>query len=83
MHPGAGGIEATRRVAAGPARARPVLEVLRLIGTGHNNAELAALLGIAESTAKTHARRTLAKIDTRDRVQAVVIAYQNGLMRIR
>jgi DNA-binding NarL/FixJ family response regulator len=59
------------------------VEVLRLIGEGHNNAELADLLGIAESTAKTHVKRILAKIDARDRAQAVVIAYQSGLMRIR
>lgn len=59
------------------------VEVLRRIGEGHNNAELADLLGIAESTAKTHVKRVLAKIDARDRAQAVVIAYQSGLMRIR
>ncbi|WP_327010824.1 helix-turn-helix transcriptional regulator [Dactylosporangium sp. NBC_01737] len=57
--------------------------MLRLIGEGHNNAELADLLGIAESTAKTHVKRILAKVDARDRAQAVVIAYQSGLMRIR
>ena len=55
-------------------------QVLRLIAEGHANTEIAALLVIAESTAKTHVKRILAKIDARDRAQAVVIAYQSGLM---
>jgi DNA-binding NarL/FixJ family response regulator len=55
-------------------------EVLRLAAEGYSNAEIAELLTIAESTAKTHMKRILAKIDARDRAQAVVIAYQSGLM---
>jgi len=55
-------------------------EVLRLIAEGYSNEEIGDLLVIAESTAKTHVKRILAKIDARDRAQAVVIAYQGGLM---
>jgi len=55
-------------------------QVLRLVGEGYSNEEIGALLRIAESTAKTHVKRILAKIDARDRAQAVVIAYQSGLM---
>jgi DNA-binding NarL/FixJ family response regulator len=56
-------------------------QVLRLVAEGRSNAELADQLVIAESTAKTHVKRILAKIGARDRAQAVVIAYQGGLMR--
>lgn len=55
-------------------------QVLRLVAEGHTNLEIAGLLVIAESTAKTHVKRILAKIGARDRAQAVVIAYQAGLM---
>jgi DNA-binding NarL/FixJ family response regulator len=55
-------------------------QVLRLIAEGYSNEEIGSLLTIAESTAKTHVKRILAKIDARDRAQAVVIAYQGGLM---
>jgi len=55
-------------------------QVLRLIAEGYSNQEIAGLLVIAESTAKTHAKHVLAKIGARDRAQAVVIAYQGGLM---
>ncbi|HKN45427.1 MAG TPA: LuxR C-terminal-related transcriptional regulator, partial [Propionibacteriaceae bacterium] len=44
------------------------------------NAEIAELLVIADSTAKTHVKRILAKIDARDRAQAVVFAYRSGLI---
>jgi ATP/maltotriose-dependent transcriptional regulator MalT len=56
------------------------LQVLRLIAEGYSNQEIAGLVVIAESTAKTHAERVLAKIGARDRAQAVVVAYQSGLM---
>ena len=56
------------------------VQVLRLIAEGYTNQEIAGLLVIAESTAKTHVKRVLTKIAARDRAQAVVIAYQSGLM---
>jgi DNA-binding NarL/FixJ family response regulator len=56
------------------------VQVLRLAAQGCSNTEIGDLLVIAESTAKTHVKRILAKIGARDRAQAVVIAYQSGLM---
>ena len=56
------------------------IQVLRLIAEGLSNEQIAELLVIAESTAKTHVKRILQKIDARDRAQAVVLAYRAGLM---
>jgi DNA-binding NarL/FixJ family response regulator len=55
-------------------------QVLLLVAQGRSNAEIAELLVIAESTAKTHVKRVLAKIDAHDRAQAVVFAYRSGLL---
>ncbi len=55
-------------------------EVLRLVGLGLSNAEIAAALYISAGTAKTHVARLLAKLGARDRVQLVITAYEAGLI---
>lgn len=84
----------TRRLITEFARRRPGLppavldpltdrerEVLALMARGQSNREIGAAMFISEGTVRTHVGRVLAKLDARDRVQAVVIAYETGFVQ--
>ncbi len=56
------------------------LEVLSMVARGLSNGEIAEELTISPATAKTHVAHLLTKLDARDRIQLVIIAYQSGLV---
>lgn len=79
QHPGrrSGSPQDARALASLTPRER---EILEQIATGRSNQEIAGVLFISEETVKTHVRRVLQKLALRDRVQAVVFAYENGVV---
>jgi DNA-binding NarL/FixJ family response regulator len=75
----AGRIRPLRSAPAGTGLTPRELEVLRLLADGLSNGEIAATLVLSPETVKTYVSRILTRLDLRDRVQAVVYAYRNGL----
>jgi len=81
--PGAAGVAGVAGVAGGKllrGLTERELEVLKMVARGRSNAEVAEQLMISPATAKTHVAHLLTKLDARDRIQLVIIAYQSGLV---
>ena len=76
------GDPAPRAAAATPLTEREI-DVLRLVGRGYSNDEIAGNLTISIKTVKTHITHLLAKLDARDRAQLVIVAYESGLIAPR